>query len=68
MQASGRMNLGLWMTVTGIVVLVLAVLVFGLSETSNGETTVDWVNTMAAIGGLVLMSRGVYTVLTTRRS
>ena len=34
----------------GIVVVVIAVLLFGLTKTSNGETAVDWVSVMTAVG------------------
>jgi hypothetical protein len=59
---SGR-TVGLVMAATGTVVVVVAVLLFGLTKTSNGETTVDWVSVMTAIGGLVIAGRGVYAVL-----
>jgi hypothetical protein len=49
-------------TVVGIIIVVLAVLLFGLTETSNGETTVDRVSVMTAIGGLVIAGRGLYSV------
>jgi hypothetical protein len=50
-------------TAIGIVVVVIAVLLVGLTETSNGETTVDWVSVMTAIGGLVIAGRGMYAVV-----
>ena len=62
MQGRGGRAVGLLATVIGIVVLVIAVLVFGLTKTSNGETTVDWVGVIAAIGGLVIAGRGLYAV------
>jgi hypothetical protein len=63
MQGRSRSAFGLVMAAVGIVVVVVAVLMFGLTETSNGGTTVDWVSVMTAIGGLVIAGRGLYTVL-----
>jgi hypothetical protein len=62
MQGRSRRAVGLVMAATGIIVVVVAVL-FGLTKTSNGETTVDWVSVMTAIGGLVIAGRGLYAVL-----
>ena len=42
---------------------MIAVLLFGLTKTSNGETAVDWVSVMTAIGGLVFVGRGLHTVM-----
>ena len=50
-------------TAIGIVVVVIAVLLFGLTKTSNGETAVDWVSVMTAIGGLVFVGRGLHAVM-----
>jgi hypothetical protein len=62
MQGRGGRIVGLVTTALGIVVVVIAVLLFGLTKTLNGETTVDWVSVMTAIGGLVIVGRGLYTV------
>jgi hypothetical protein len=50
-------------TVIGIVVVVVALLLFGLTKTSNGETTADWVSVMTAIGGVVIAGRGLHAVV-----
>lgn len=63
MQGKGRRIVGLLTTVIGIVVVVVAVLLFGLTKTSNGETTVDWVSVMTAIGGGVIAGRGLHAVV-----
>jgi hypothetical protein len=63
MQGRGGRIVGLLTTAIGIVVVVIAVLLFGLTKTSNGETTVDWVSVMTAIGGLVIVGRGLYAVV-----
>jgi hypothetical protein len=63
MQGRGGRIVGLLTTAIGIVVVVIAVLLFGLTKISNGETTVDWVSVIAAIGGLVIVGRGLYTVV-----
>jgi hypothetical protein len=63
MQGKDRRIVGLVTTAIGIVVVVVAVLAFGLTETSNGETTVDWVSVMTAIGGMVIAGRGLYAVV-----
>jgi hypothetical protein len=62
MQWRGGKTVGLLTTVIGIVVTLIAVLLFGLTKTSNGETTVDWVSMVTAIGGLVIVGRGLYWV------
>ncbi len=40
MQARGGRIVGLLTTAIGVVVVAIAVLLFGLAETANGETTV----------------------------
>jgi hypothetical protein len=62
MEGKGR-AVGVITTAVGIVVIVMAVLLFGLTKSSNGETTVDWVSVLTAIGGLVIVSRGLYAVV-----
>jgi hypothetical protein len=62
MQGRGRRIVGLVMAAVGIVVVVIAVLLFGLTKTSNGESTVDWVSVVTAIGGIVIAGRGLYAV------
>jgi hypothetical protein len=61
MKRKGR-AVGLITTAVGIVI-VIAVLLFGLTKSSNSETTVDWVSVLTAIGGLVIVSRGLYAVV-----
>lgn len=63
MRGRGRKIVGLLTTAIGIVVVLIAVLLFGLTKTSNGEATVDWVSVMTAFGGLVIVGRGVYAVV-----
>jgi len=63
MQSRGRRIVGLLTTAIGIVVVLIAVLLFGLTKTSNGETTVDLVSVLTAIGGLVIVGRGLYAVV-----
>jgi hypothetical protein len=63
MQGRSGRTVGLVMAAAGLVVVVVAVLLFGLTETSNGETTVDWISVMTAIGGVVIAVRGMYAVL-----
>jgi uncharacterized membrane protein len=63
MQGRGRRIVGLVMTAVGIVVVVIAVLLFGLTKTSNGESTVDWVSVVTAIGGIVIAGRGAYAIV-----
>jgi hypothetical protein len=46
----------------GIVIALIAVLLLGLTKTSNGETTVDWVSVLTTIGGLVIVGRGLHAV------
>jgi hypothetical protein len=55
--------IGLLTTAVGIVVVVIAVLLFGLTKTSNGETSVDWVSVVSAVGGLVIVAQGLYAVV-----
>jgi uncharacterized membrane protein YqgA involved in biofilm formation len=62
MKGKGR-AVGLIATAAGIVVIVIAVLLFGLTKSSNGETTVDWVSVLTAIGGVLIVSRGLYAVV-----
>lgn len=63
MQGRGGRAVGLLTTVMGVLVVVVAVLVLGLTKTSSGETTVDWVSVITAIGGLVIVARGLYAVV-----
>jgi succinate dehydrogenase hydrophobic anchor subunit len=63
MQVRSGRTVGLVMAATGVVVVLVAVGLFGLTKTSNGETTVDWVSVMTAIGGLVIAGRGLYAAL-----
>ena len=62
MQGKGRKTVGLLTTVIGVAVVVIAVLLLGLTKTSDGETTVDWVSIMTAIAGLMIVGRGLYAV------
>lgn len=63
MEEKGGRIVGLLMAAIGLAVVVIAVLVFGLTKTSNGETTVDLVSLVTAIGGLVIVGRGLYSVM-----
>ena len=54
---------GLVTAAIGVVVVLIAVIVFGLTNTSNGEATVDWVSVITALGGLVILGRGLYEVV-----
>jgi hypothetical protein len=63
MQQKRRRITGLLETVIGIAVVVIAVMLFGLTKTSNGESTVDWISAMTAIGGLVVAGEGLRTLM-----
>jgi hypothetical protein len=63
MQVNTRRLVGMCATVCGAAVVAIAVLLFGLTETSNGETTVDWVSVLTAVGGLVIVGRGLYALV-----
>jgi len=63
METRGGRIVGWLTTAIGIVVVLIAVLLFGLSRTTNGETTVDWVSVITAVGGLVIVGRGLYMVV-----
>jgi hypothetical protein len=63
MQERSGNIVGFVTTATGIAVVVVAVLLFGLTKTSNGETTVDWISVVTAIGGLVIAGQGVYAIV-----
>jgi formate hydrogenlyase subunit 3/multisubunit Na+/H+ antiporter MnhD subunit len=52
-------NRGLVFTMTGVAILVAALL-YGLTKTSNGETVADWVSIITAIGGLIVGGVGLY--------
>jgi len=63
-RAEKRRNLGLPQIATGMSVVVVAVLVFGLTKDSSG--TPDWISIVTAIAGVVVAVTGVYTVLRNR--
>jgi hypothetical protein len=63
MQGSGGRIVGLLTMALGVVVVLVAVLLFGLTKTSNGESTVDWVSLLTAVGGLAIFTRGLSTVV-----
>ena len=63
METRGGRIVGWLTTAIGIVVVLIAVLLSGLSRTTNGETTVDWVSVITAVGGLVIVGRGLYMVV-----
>jgi hypothetical protein len=63
MQGSRGKIVGMMTMALGVVVVLVAVLLFGLTKTSNGEPTVDWVSVLTALGGLAIFTRGLSTVV-----
>jgi uncharacterized membrane protein YcjF (UPF0283 family) len=63
MRPRNERIIGLITAALGAVVVSVAVIVFGLTHTSNGEATVDWVSVITALGGLVIVGRGLYEVV-----
>ena len=63
MDTEKQRIVGLLQLVTGMGVVALAVLLFGVTK-DNG--TPDWVSIITAIAGVVLAVTGLYTVLRNR--
>lgn len=63
MDTEKQRNVGLLQLVTGMGVVVLAVLLFGVTK-DNG--TPDWVSIITAIAGVVVAVTGLFTVLRSR--
>ncbi len=63
MGTEKQRNAGLLQLVTGMGVVVLAVLLFGVTK---DDGTPDWVSIITAIAGLVLAFTGLYAFLRSR--
>jgi hypothetical protein len=63
METKGERNTGLVFVAAGLVVVVLAVLLFGVTTDIGG---VDWVSIITATAGAVMAAAGLYRVFRNR--
>jgi hypothetical protein len=63
MDTEKQRNVGLLQIVTGLGVVVLAVLLFGVTK---DDGTADWISIITAIAGAVLAFTGMYAVFRSR--
>jgi hypothetical protein len=63
MQRKGGRIAALVLTAIGVAVVLIAVLAFGLTKTSNGETTLDWISILTAICGVAIVGGGLSNVV-----
>ncbi len=52
--------LGMAMSVSGVAAIVLAVLLFGVTQEDGGP---DWVSIITAVAGFVMLATGLYTLV-----